>query len=457
MLPKLGGLNNKFLKFEKEIIQKISWQFFSDGVDARKSKTDIAALYTKYLVFNSNIKTIYEASFIADSYLAKVDVLRKLDETALCLFMVKSASKYKNKYVSDMSFDAMVLTKSGINVQKYVLLCLSDNYRLGMDASAFFKVLDCTEKVRLKVGEFSNLADEIFKVIESEKMPEPYLKKNCRNCLVFDSCMGKGVKNHIFDLPSLSITSTEELIALGADTIHKIPPDFELTEAQKIVKNCVLKDITYISENLKAELNSMKQPFYYLDFESVTTAVPLYKYTAPYTQLLTQFSIDKTDFAGNILDHYEYIADQTKDCRREITEKFIEYLGLEGSIITYANFERTAIFKLMDIFPDLSEKLSRIIERVVNLELVIRKNYYNINFHGRSSIKRILPVLVPEMNYSYLEIKDGKDAAAAFALMAVGLYDSKKIEKTKYNLLKYCAMDTLAMVRIHQFLISVVK
>jgi len=172
---------------------------------------------------------------------------------------------------------------------------------------------------------------------------------------------------------------------------------------------------------------------------------------------LTQFSVHKTDGSGNILNHYEYIADQTKDCRREIAEKLIEYLDVEGSIITYANSERLAISKLGVLFPDLLEKLSEIIERIVDLELIVRKNYYDVNFHGRSSIKKILPVLVPEMDYSSLEIRDGGNASAAFAFMARGQYDGKKIEETKKNLLRYCAQDTLAMVRIHQFLINTVK
>ena len=91
------------------------------------------------------------------------------------------------------------------------------------------------------------------------------------------------------------------------------------------------------------------------------------------------------------------------------------------------------------------------------MELVVRKNYYNINFHGRSSIKKILPVLIPTMSYADLEIGDGGAAAAAFAFMAMKLYDDKKIEETKKNLLKYCAQDTLAMVKIHQFLKSLVS
>jgi CRISPR/Cas system-associated exonuclease Cas4 (RecB family) len=308
MILKSRRVNNRFLKFERKIIKKMSQHFFSNAISAWGSKTDIGALYTKELILNPNVKTICEASFVADAYLAKVDVLKKCDNNLLSLFEVKSATKYKFKYINDISFDAMVLAKASVNVQKYLLLYLSNDYRFGMDVSKFFKVLDCTEKVELKTNEFLNLSDEIFEVIKSKNMPEPYLKKNCKNCLVFNTCIGKSVKNHIFDLPRLSTTSIEKLITLGVDTICKIPSDFELTKVQKIVKNCVLTGINYISENLETHIHSIKQPFYYLDFESVSmAAIPLCEYIGPHTQFLTQFSIDKTDIAGNILDHYESI------------------------------------------------------------------------------------------------------------------------------------------------------
>jgi len=457
IIPKFIGINSRFLKFEREIILEMSHKLFSNGVNAWKSKTDVAALYARELIFNPNVKTIYEAYFIATDYLAKIDILKKYDGNVLSLFEIKPSTKYKFKYINDMSFDAMVLAKAGVNVQRYVLLHLSSDYRFGMDVSRFFKILDCTDKVELKINEFLNLSDEIIEIIKSKNMPRPYLKKNCKNCPVFNTCIGKGIKNHIFDLPHLSTASLERLITSGIDTICKVPSDFELTKAQKIVKNCVLTGANYVSKDLKTYIHNIKQPFYYLDFESVSTAVPLYEHVGPYSQFLTQFSIYKTDIAGNIIDHYEYIVDQKKDCRREITEKFIEYLDIEGSIMTYANFERNIILKLMDIFPDLSGKLDGIVKRIVDLELIIRKNYYDVNFHGRSSIKKVLPILIPELDYSHLKIRNGRDAVTAFAFMAMGVYGSKKIKQTKRNLLKYCAMDTLAMVYIHQFLIDVVE
>ncbi|MCL2484821.1 MAG: DUF2779 domain-containing protein [Endomicrobia bacterium] len=457
MLPRLEGLNNELLTLEGNNVHKLSWQLFPDAVNAQKKYLSDSAAYTQELLQNPENKTFVEASFISNGFSVRTDTLQRLDDNTWHLFEVKSGGKYKVKYVQDMTFSAMVLKKSGINVTKASLMHLANGYRLGMDSSALFKTLDCSEKVELRLGEYLNISDKAFEELESEKMPEPYLKRSCKNCPVFDNCMGKDIKNHIFDLPRLSVPAIEELIALGADTIDKVPEGFELTEQQQIVKNCVLSGKTYISPNLKPELDNLKEPFYYLDFESITTIMPLFPDIAPHTQLLTQFSIDKSSEIGKVDEHFEYIGDHKKDCRREIAEKLVECLGEEGSIITYANFERIAISRLAGLFPDLCDALNKIAERVVDFEIILRKNYYDINFHGRSSIKKVLPAIVPEMNYDSLEIGEGGDAAAAFAFMAMGLYDEEKIAETKKNLLKYCAQDTLAMVKIHSFLAEIVN
>jgi hypothetical protein len=458
MLPSLSGLNNELLILEGRNIHKEALKLFPKTVSGKKLKLENPDVSYRDLISDLGInKSVHAMSFVADGFYAKPDILKKLEDNSLHLFEVKSGSRYKTKYTNDISFSVIVLSKLGIKISKTSVLYLSNDYRIGMESSKLFSESDCTNKVELKVQEFLSGASKAFEDLNSDVMPSPVLKRCCKNCPIFDICIGKDVKRHIFDLPRLSILQMDNLITMDVDTIDKIPEDFELSERQKIVKNCVLTNTHYISEDLKRELENINQPFYYLDFESVTTIMPLYPDIAPHTQILTQFSLDKADEFGNVLEHYEYIADQTRDCRKDIAEKLIDYLDNQGSIITYANAERIIISKLALLFPELSEKLNKIIERVVDLELIIRKNYYDINFHGRTSIKKILPVLIPSMNYDGLDICEGGDASAAFAFMAMGLYGQEKIKETKDNLLKYCAQDTFAMIRIHQFLINIIK
>jgi hypothetical protein len=451
-LPRLEGLNNELLFMEGRKVHKLSYELFSRAVNAQKRNIDEAAAYTAQILQNPENTTILEASFVAQGFSVRADIIEKNSEGFWTLYEVKSGSKYKAKYVTDLAYSAMVMSKAGIILDRFELKHLSNDYRLGMPVERLFSSIECTQKVKAKLEEFLNIFDKAKAEIEGEIMPAPYLKRSCKNCPLFESCMGKGVEKHIFDLPRLSVLAIDELTAMGADTIDKIPEDYELTEMQKIVKNCMLSDCEYVSQNLKTELEKIKKPYYYLDFESVTTIMPLYNDIAPHTQLLTQFSIDKSENLGEISRHFEYIADHTRDCSREIAEKLAQYLGDEGSIITYASFEKIAISKLASMFEDLREPLLKITERIIDLELLVRKNYYNINFHGRSSIKKVLPVMIKDMNYDGLEIGEGGDAAAAFAFMAMGLYDEEKIKKTKEDLLTYCAQDTFAMLKIHQFL-----
>ncbi len=453
LVPRHTGLNDKLLMLEGRNIHKLSRKLFSDAVNAQKSEIQTCLQHTKQLI-EENKTAIVEASFAAGGFSVRTDIIRRTDSGGWHLFEVKSGSKYKVKYAEDMAFSAMVMTKAGQKVESATLMHLSNSYRIGMGSENLFSYLDCSEKVAAKMSEFIAISQKAFEDIESETMPPPYLKKNCKNCPVFENCMGKDVKNHIFDLPRLSGLAIEELISLGADTIDKIPDDFELTEHQRIVKNCVLTGKTYVGGNLKTELDNIKYPVFYLDFESITTIMPLYPQTAPHTQILTQFSIDKSENVPEVSQHFEYIADHTKDCRREIAEKLVQYLGEEGSVITYSNYEKIAIGKLSAMFPDLRGELGGIMERIVDLEAIVRKNYYDAGFRGRSSIKKVLPVMIPEMNYDDLAIGEGGDAAAAFAFMAMGLYDEEKITETKKNLLQYCARDTLAMVKMHKFLLD---
>ena len=66
---------------------------------------------------------------------------------------------------------------------------------------------------------------------------------------------------------------------------------------------------------------------------------------------------------------------------------------------------------------------------------------------GSYSIKAVLPALVPELSYDELEINEGGLASIAFESLQTET-DLMFIAEIKEQLLKYCKLDTLAMVRI---------
>ena len=96
-----------------------------------------------------------------------------------------------------------------------------------------------------------------------------------------------------------------------------------------------------------------------------------------------------------------------------------------------------------------------ILGRLTNLLSVVQDHIYHPLFKGSFSIKAVLPALVPELSYAGLSIADGDTAITRFARMARGeISEPSAVAKTRQELLEYCKMDTLAMVRLHQALVK---
>lgn len=100
--------------------------------------------------------------------------------------------------------------------------------------------------------------------------------------------------------------------------------------------------------------------------------------------------------------------------------------------------------------PDLAEDMGKLVGRLVDLHKIIRENYYDMGFHGSYSIKKVLPVLVPDLGYDDLAIGNGLDASAVFAGMARGKYSGEEVVRIREELLEYCGVDTEAMVRLEE-------
>ncbi len=439
-------------QFRMEQGAEIGWRarrLFPEGVIISTGNLAEAAAETAKLVRAGGPSVLFEGTFVVDEYAAKADILRRIGD-GWHLVEVKSNVNLKQELIDDLAYTLMVLSRAGLRVSKASLLLISKDFRLGMEDSKLFAEYDCTENALAHVVQFQSFWDIIRDRTSSASMPEPTLIPACKNCEIFLDCLGKGIKNHIFDIPRLSPKKVDTLKDLGVIQIEEIPQTFELTAIQARTRQAVVTGQPWIGPNLKQSLNAVQWPAHYLDFETMMTALPLYPETAPYTQIPTQYSIHKCTSVGNVDSHLEYLSDPKRDSRRDLAEKLIIDLQGEGSIISYSNFEKTTINGLATLFPDLAGNLSSLVQRIFNLEAVIRDNYYHPSFHGRTSVKATLPALVPEMSYATLNIKDGDSASATLAYMALGRYTDEEIESLKKDLLAYCCQDTSAMVKLHE-------
>jgi hypothetical protein len=320
-----------------------------------------------------------------------------------------------------------------------------------MSPESMFITIDHTDEVMKRADEFEMLADSIATAVASESMPETDLNFACRQCEYFGTlCHGSDAEHHIFELPRISEKRFNELMAHGVTEIGKIPDSVSLTDNQEVVRAAVVNGETLLQAELAGILDDVVWPAIYLDFETVTTALPLYNDIGPHVQIPTQYSVHICSGPGKVVEHREFLADATRDCRAELVDQLINDLAGEGSIICYSSFEKTTLNGLAKLFPAKANALQACVDRLFDLEVVFKKGYYHPGFCGSTSIKKTLPVLVPDMTYSDLEVGDGETAVAVFAGMARGEITGDEAKAARDNLLRYCKQDTLAMVRLHE-------
>ena len=114
-------------------------------------------------------------------------------------------------------------------------------------------------------------------------------------------------------------------------------------------------------------------------------------------------------------------------------------------------FEKTRIRELAGLYPDLSDHLMDIHDHIQDLMVQFqKKQYYTRAMEGSYSIKYVLPALFPDdpaLNYHNLEgVHNGTEASAAFAAMEN--MTEEELQACRENLLKYCGLDTFAMVKV---------
>jgi hypothetical protein len=210
-------------------------------------------------------------------------------------------------------------------------------------------------------------------------------------------------------------------------------------------------------ENLKTFLRLLEKPLYFLDFETINPAIPLYDGTSPYGKIPFQFSchIQK----GANLAQEEYLHDGFSDPRLTLIKALIKTLGKKGSIVAYnANFEISVIKGLANQFPKYQKELMALTERFVDLLMPFRSRHiYHPDMKGSASLKSVIPVFEPGLNYEQLEIKDGGGASEVYKAICKGSIEGIEKDKMMEALREYCMLDTLAMVKLVEVLENLTK
>ena len=161
------------------------------------------------------------------------------------------------------------------------------------------------------------------------------------------------------------------------------------------------------------------------------------------------------------MKHTEYLGDGVNDPRRELAVRLVNDIPMNVTTVAYnMMFEKMVIKSLANLFPDLSEHLMNIHDNMKDLMIPFKdRSYYTKDMHGSYSIKYVLPALFPDdpsLNYHNLDmVHNGSEAMNSYSNLSSMTKEEQEV--LRYNMLKYCELDTYAMVKIYYKLLEVVK
>ena len=359
---------------------------------------------------------IYEAAFNYEGILCAIDLLVKLDD-GWHAFEVKSTNGVKDPHIRDAALQYYVMTSCGLDLKNISIVHFNNQYvkRGAIDVQTLFSkstvlepVLNFQELISTKAKELKEL---VMNRIEPQIEPGPHCSKPYE-CDFTNHCW----KNVVAPPPQ----------DYGEERINPI--------------------------ELQQFMNGLTYPLYFFDFETVAYGVPNYDESRPYQAVPFQFSLHIIDQPGAGVRHIEFLGNGVDDPREALIHSMIENMGTSGSVLVwYKPFEFSKITQLAIDFPQYADKLLAIQSRLVDLMDPFKQGHYrHPEMKGSSSIKKVLPVLIPELSYDDLNIGEGGTASLTYSQLPS--MDAETREQKIKDLLEYCKQDTWAMVRIWEWI-----
>jgi hypothetical protein len=401
-------------------------------------------------------RTLFEAAFQHAGVLVRADVLKPVPG-GYDLIEVKSASSVKDYHLVDCAIQAWVIRNAGVPLRRIYLAHVdtafvyagNDNYDSLLVAE---NVTAALAELSAKVPGWVRQLTSVLRVDEpsvttGEQCSKPFA------CPFFDHCRSQEPTGPKYPVTILRRASklVQALLEDGYTDLRKVPVERLKNPAHLRIRKASVTGRPFLDPAVAGHMARLAYPRYYLDFETIDFVIPRWIGTRPYQQVPFQWSCQIEQRDGSLRERA--FLDLTGHApMRGFAESLLRSLGKRGPILVYNQaFEATRIKELADLFPDLADALLALNERMVDLLPITREHYYHPAMMGSWSIKAVLPTIAPELAYDQLEdVADGGQAQWAYMEATHPQTSIERRTALEKALRRYCANDTLAMVRLRQ-------
>lgn len=446
-------------------VERYVQKLFPEGVVVSGDRSTMIAM-TQELVTKK--QTLFQATFeTPEGLFAEIDILRFNDVTGRYdIYEVKASSEIKtdlkHNHIKDVGFQTLVVERAlGRVGESYIIYINKDYRRQGeIDIHALFLIENVSERVRKEKPIVVAAAAAALSLLHKDDLSlvgcDCFYRsagQRCDSFFLFHPEVPEYSVHHVVTGKKLQLLLSDGIVA-----ITDIPDDYPLTPIQRAKVDLQKSGQPAIERaEIMKTLDSLTYPFYFLDYETYGTPIPILDQYKTNQQIVFQVSLHVL-MADGTLTHHEYLAPALAGATLGLVRFLKEHIAPVGTVIVwYAGFEKARNRELAALHPEYQEFLENVNTRVFDLMEIFKKEYLHPAFEGSASIKKVLPVLLPELSYTSLDIQNGTMALSEWEKIIKGSLSEAEVAQIKKNLLTYCALDTFAMVEIFRFLKRTVK
>lgn len=446
LLAGLPGVKGRLKTMARELFPGGEEVSLDDGVEN--------AARTTAELLRSGAETLYNPRFILEGKIVGVDIFRK---TGLGWEAVKvsAATGAKRKHAKEMAYACWALERLGYALSETGLLRINGKYIRGerLEPQKLFVYESLGNKVHEHLATMGKRLEKLEKALERAEPPQNDIGLYCANpspCRYTARCWSHVPEHSVFELERMAGKIKFDFYRQGFVALEELPEAYPYTENQRQQIECYKSGEPAVDKNgLASFLGTLKYPLYFLDFEAFQDPIPRFIGQRAYEYIPFQFSLHVQNGPGEEPEHVEFLGDGVGDPRRAMGKALVEAIPPDACLVAYNNsFEKFVVKSLAQYYPEGALQLKGIHDHILDLMQPFKKRYYyHTAMKGSHSLKNVLPVLVPELSYSGMEIGDGTGANRAYGALEA-IEDVRKAEAIKGYLLEYCKLDTLAMVKI---------
>lgn len=412
----------------------------------------------------ANYNWIFKARFSYKGLRIRVPLL--FIEGKQCdVYSILLSTQALESEASNIAYIKHVLEGNGLNVNNYYILYLNKDYvyedslddeKLWILTDYFIKdgkqtayIKDCVESISIDL-------DEILYRIDTSELELPVRSNRCtgRNrCPFYYDCFP--LEKIIADNCILTLVSSQYKYDMYEDGIRYLKDaDLDRVEGNKVQMAQIKADqnggLYFDKQALGNWLDQLEFPISFIDFEWDLFPIPPYKDMKVMDVLVFQYSLHVLE--AEKLTHYEFIGEG--DSRRDLVESLLKHIPEKGSVIAYnaTGAERLRINELANYFPEYSEKLLEINERLIDMAVpFISGIVYDTRMRGSFTLNTIENMIDDKHSYDDLDVSDGMQAVEIHRQMSQ-CQDEKQKQIYREQLFEYCGLDTYSLYKIYKWL-----